>query len=33
MRFYRSLGGKPVARSSETFGDRALDKTAFGWAA
>ncbi len=33
MRFYRGLGGKPVARSSETFGDRPLDKTAFGWAA
>jgi ribosomal protein S18 acetylase RimI-like enzyme len=30
--FYRALGGKPVARSSETFGSRSLDKTAFGWA-
>jgi ribosomal protein S18 acetylase RimI-like enzyme len=33
VRFYRGLGGKPVARSSETFGARSLDKTAFGWAA
>lgn len=33
MRFYRGLGGKPVARSSETFGPRSLDKTAFGWPA
>lgn len=33
MRFYRGLGGKPVARSMETFGDRALDKTAYGWSA
>jgi ribosomal protein S18 acetylase RimI-like enzyme len=33
MRFYRGLGGKPVARSSETFGTRSLDKTAFGWPA
>lgn len=31
--FYRALGGKPIARSSETFGATALDKTAFGWAA
>lgn len=30
-RFYRAMGGRPVARSSETFGPRALDKTAFGW--
>ena len=30
-RFYRAMGGRPVARSSETFGARALDKTAFGW--
>ncbi|WP_439572460.1 GNAT family N-acetyltransferase [Phreatobacter sp.] len=33
MRFYRGLDGKPVARSSETFGERSLDKTAFGWPA
>jgi ribosomal protein S18 acetylase RimI-like enzyme len=33
VRFYRGLGGRPVARSSETFGSRSLDKTAFGWAA
>lgn len=33
VRFYRALGGRPVARSSETFGARSLDKTAFGWAA
>lgn len=31
-RFYRAMGGRPVARSSETFGARSLDKTAFGWA-
>lgn len=31
INFYRKLDGKPVARSSETFGSRALDKTAFGW--
>jgi ribosomal protein S18 acetylase RimI-like enzyme len=29
--FYRALGGRPVARSSERFGGRTLDKTAFGW--
>jgi ribosomal protein S18 acetylase RimI-like enzyme len=29
--FYRALGGKAVARSSERFGDKALDKVAFGW--
>ncbi|MEI8145260.1 MAG: GNAT family N-acetyltransferase [Alphaproteobacteria bacterium] len=33
MGFYRSLGGKPIARSSESFGARSLDKTAFGWSA
>ena len=32
VRFYRSLGGKPVARSSERFGTRVLDKVAFAWA-
>ncbi len=29
VEFYRSLGGKPVARSSERFGDKSLDKVAF----
>jgi ribosomal protein S18 acetylase RimI-like enzyme len=29
--FYRALGGRPVARSSERFGAKALDKVAFGW--
>jgi ribosomal protein S18 acetylase RimI-like enzyme len=31
VRFYRSLGGKAVARSSERFGTRVLDKVAFAW--
>ena len=29
--FYRSLGGKAVARSSERFGGKVLDKVAFAW--
>ncbi|HEY5607621.1 MAG TPA: GNAT family N-acetyltransferase, partial [Alphaproteobacteria bacterium] len=29
--FYRTLGGKAVARSSERFGERSLDKVAFAW--
>jgi ribosomal protein S18 acetylase RimI-like enzyme len=29
--FYRALGGKAVARSSERFGTRVLDKVAFAW--
>src|ERR1700740_2301268 len=29
--FYRALGGKAGARSSEKFGTRVLDKVAFGW--
>ncbi|MCK0197519.1 GNAT family N-acetyltransferase [Ancylobacter sp. 6x-1] len=29
--FYRALGGRAVARSSENFGGRTLDKIAFGW--
>jgi ribosomal protein S18 acetylase RimI-like enzyme len=29
--FYRALGGKAVARSSERFGARVLDKVAFAW--
>jgi ribosomal protein S18 acetylase RimI-like enzyme len=31
VEFYRALGGKAVARSSERFGDRSLDKVAFAW--
>jgi ribosomal protein S18 acetylase RimI-like enzyme len=31
VEFYRALGGRPVARSSERFGGRSLDKVAFGW--
>jgi ribosomal protein S18 acetylase RimI-like enzyme len=31
VEFYRALGGKAVARSSERFGGRCLDKVAFGW--
>jgi len=26
------LGGKPIARSTERFGSKVLDKVAFGWA-
>ena len=29
--FYRALGGRPIARSSERFGSKTLDKVAFGW--
>lgn len=29
--FYRGLGGRMVARSSEKFGPKALDKVAFAW--
>jgi ribosomal protein S18 acetylase RimI-like enzyme len=29
--FYRALGGRMVARSSEQFGPRSLDKVAFAW--
>jgi hypothetical protein len=29
--FYRALGGKTVARSSERFGERSLEKIAFAW--
>lgn len=29
--FYRALGGRMVARSSERFGSRSLDKVAFAW--
>jgi ribosomal protein S18 acetylase RimI-like enzyme len=31
VEFYRALGGKVVARSSEKFGTLVLDKVAFGW--
>jgi ribosomal protein S18 acetylase RimI-like enzyme len=31
LAFYRALGGQPVARSSEKFGDKVLDKVAFAW--
>ena len=31
VEFYRALGGKAVARSSEKFGTRVLDKVAYGW--
>ena len=30
--FYRALGGRMVARSSERFGPKSLDKVAFAWA-
>jgi ribosomal protein S18 acetylase RimI-like enzyme len=29
--FYKALGGRAVARSSERFGTRVLDKVAYGW--
>jgi ribosomal protein S18 acetylase RimI-like enzyme len=31
LEFYRALGGRPVARSSERFGHKTLDKVAFAW--
>ena len=31
VEFYRALGGRAIARSSEKFGARVLDKVAFGW--
>ena len=31
VEFYRALGGQAVARSSEKFGDKMLDKVAFAW--
>jgi ribosomal protein S18 acetylase RimI-like enzyme len=31
-RFYRALGGVAVARGTETFGERSLEKLAFAWA-
>jgi ribosomal protein S18 acetylase RimI-like enzyme len=33
VEFYRALGGRAVARSSERFGSKSLDKVAFGWQA
>jgi len=33
VEFYRALGGKAVARSSERFGAKSLDKVAFAWRA
>lgn len=32
VEFYRALGGRLVARSSERFGGKTLDKVAFAWA-
>jgi ribosomal protein S18 acetylase RimI-like enzyme len=32
IEFYRALGGRLVARSSERFGGKTLDKVAFAWA-
>ena len=31
--FYRALGGRAVARSSEKFGSKTLDKVAYAWQA
>jgi ribosomal protein S18 acetylase RimI-like enzyme len=31
VEFYRALGGKAVARSSERFGEKSLEKVAFAW--
>ncbi len=31
VEFYKALGGKSVARSSERFGDKSLEKVAFAW--
>jgi hypothetical protein len=31
LNFYRALGGRAVARSSERFGGKVLDKVAFAW--
>ena len=33
VEFYRALGGRMVARSSERFGNKSLDKVAFAWPA
>jgi len=29
--FYQALGGRAVARSSEKFGDKMVEKVAFSW--
>jgi hypothetical protein len=31
VEFYRAIGGRAVARSSERFGTKVLDKVAFAW--
>jgi ribosomal protein S18 acetylase RimI-like enzyme len=31
VNFYRALGGRAVARSTERFGEKTLDKVAFAW--
>jgi len=31
VEFYRAIGGRAVARSSERFGDKTLDKVAYAW--
>ena len=31
VEFYRALGGRAIARSSEKFGDKLLDKVAYAW--
>ena len=31
VEFYKALGGKAVARSSERFGEKSLEKVAFAW--
>jgi ribosomal protein S18 acetylase RimI-like enzyme len=33
VEFYRALGGRPVARSCEKFGNKSLDKVAYAWQA
>jgi ribosomal protein S18 acetylase RimI-like enzyme len=33
VEFYRTLGGRPVARSCEKFGTKTLDKVAYAWPA
>ena len=33
VEFYRAIGGRAVARSSERFGDKTLDKVAYAWTA
>jgi hypothetical protein len=33
VEFYRALGGRPVARSCEKFGENTLDLVAYAWQA